>query len=208
MVDDANDQFNFLQEVVNGNIQTAFFRLEFFDRNLHVMVNTSQDAGRVQIDEAQNATYQRLDDIKQDAANRSLDISVCLNGTVEQIDALPALITQLLQECVVDNLNDGLFIIDQAVTAVNGTRDRLTLIERQLQLCGPSATCLAVVISEISEEAQNIPKFIQDELEETSLLVGNSQVIIQTCSTTSSLLLQARASQILRQIRRCVNDLS
>lgn len=184
---------------------TGLRRIGTFEGRIRVISSTTQANGGIEIQEQYQVALAALDDIKVQAVNASKDITPCLEGQEDTLNTLPTEYTLQLATCIMDPLRHVDVIVRDAADVVNGTIPTVLLIGNELERCGLNLLCVSALQADMTLQLTRLPRLIQDEVLDTEELVGNAEVIMQTCAVSNVLRMTTSSARVIREIRNCAN---
>lgn len=205
--EEANATYDRLSTLIAVQSTSGLRTLASLNYQLRAVSDVTSENGKLQIQEEFSSGQEVLDGIIAQAANASANISSCLDGNQDELYEVANNYTLELVYCIFDSLSIVDLILDDATEVINGTTATVLILGDDLAQCRENLLCVSAVLASINIQLDRLPKIIQEELDESQIIVGNSQIIIQTCAINTVLRMRTTTARILREISNCANSI-
>ncbi|XP_060520293.1 uncharacterized protein LOC132698315 [Cylas formicarius] len=200
-----------LADDVEEQIRNAIDGLqELYDQIVSIAADIEQGIEE-QLVAATKPFIDQINELSNQAFELGVDISECVVDSIDDISALPRQLLQDVSTCVGEKLEEGLGIINETISTVSSSIERVANLTSELSDCRQQSiltqiACAGSVGIKVGAAGIEIPAIIGKEVAEATVYVATFKAGLAVCTVGVADQLTLEATSIVADVVDCAND--
>jgi hypothetical protein len=205
LADEAQEQLDELQSIVQGDIMVAHDDLESLQTDFLTYSDGIVKNGAIEIQQETEAIDLQLSNIKDLAHSYGVDVDSCIDIREEVLDRLPGSYIETMTECIGTVSTEAQRILSDSKYIVDISINKVHDLDFQLRQCRGDLLCISPLVTEISLSKIRLPQNIKTEVQAAESTLTTLKLSTQGCSDDGVAEYASEAGTIIEDIAACVD---
>jgi hypothetical protein len=205
LADEAQEQLDELQSIVQGDIMVAHDDLETLQTDFLTYSDGIVKNGAIEIQQETEAIDLQLSNIKDLAHSYGVDVDSCIDIREEVLDRLPGSYIETMTECIGTVSTEAQRILSDSKYIVDISINKVHDLDFQLRQCRGDLLRISPLVTEISLSKIRLPQNIKTEVQAADSTLTTLKLSTQGCSDDGVAEYASEAGTIIEDIAACVD---